>query len=100
MTKLYLDKKRRSITDNVIVNSLAIKGIIKEERLDLGIRTESKYCYTERYRYFFRNKVKNRCILTSRSRGVKLISRLSRMQTRLAIHSGYLSGFYKKNASI
>ena len=100
MKKNYFDKKKRILVNNAFSKRINLKGIIRDERLSLGIRTESRFLYTSNTQLFLHNKVCNRCITTSRSRGVKNICRLSRMQMRLFIHSGLLSGFYKKNASV
>lgn len=94
---MYTDKKRRAKVHQYESKRIHFLSIIHNESLPLNLRL----IYTARLaslpRVSSKTRIRNRCILTGRGRGVYSYFRLSRIALRYLASQGLLSGITKSS---
>ena len=86
--------KRQLVAKNELAR-LKYKSIIKNQNLPPGIRYKFILKLNKLSRNSSKTRIKNRCILTGRSRGIYSMFRLSRIKFRELASQGMLPGVKK-----
>ena len=94
---MYTDKRRRAKVNQYESKRLHLLSVIHDESLPLNMRL----IYTARLaalpRAGSKTRIRNRCVLTGRGRGVYSYFRLSRIALRDLASQGLLSGITKSS---
>ena len=89
------DRHRRQLVYEFEKKRLSLKALSRDHRLPLGLRIVYRLFLSNFVRNASRTRVKNRCTVTGRSRGVFRFFRLSRLQVRETHLRGLLYGIRK-----
>lgn len=89
------DKFRRLHYKNKRPQKALLKTIFFEEELDCNIRKNSYILMTKHPRNSSITRLRNRCIVSSRGKGVKRSFHVSRIAFKEFFSRGWVSGFYK-----
>lgn len=93
--KLEQDRKRRKLVKNFEKERNALKSIIQNSTLKDEDRLEALISLQNLPRNSSPTRVKNRCLLTGRSRGVQRDFKVSRHILRKKAMEGFLPGIKK-----
>ncbi|GAX80404.1 hypothetical protein CEUSTIGMA_g7843.t1 [Chlamydomonas eustigma] len=94
--RIQRDHFRRLAVQEHEAERTLYKAMTHDQSLPLDIRLQVQRLFeTEMPRDAAANRVKNRCVLTGRSRSVHRFSRLSRIMVRQLAHYGLLPGVTK-----
>lgn len=92
--QLYKDIKKRILFNNFELKKNILKFIIINTKSD-----KTKYYHMFNYKQYLRSyiQIKNRCVISSRSRGVYRFFKLSRIKLREYALQGVLYGITKSS---
>ncbi len=95
---VYRDKLRRLVVEQTEVDRMLYKAMTRDASLPLDVRLDVQRLFeTALPRDSSATRVKNRCALTGRSKGVYRDFRLSRLMFRKLAHAGLLNGVTKSS---
>jgi ribosomal protein S14 len=94
---LQRDKIRRVIFENFEKHKLCLKALSKDKRLPLSFRTFNKLKLNSFIKNSSKTRIKNRCVVTGRGRGVLRNFRMSRIEVRQLQMKGLLYGVRKSS---
>ena len=94
---MHTDKKRRAKFKQYESKRIHLLSLIHDESLPLNLRLIYTARLAELPRSSSKTRIRNRCILTGRGRGVYSYFRLSRIALRDLASKGYLSGITKSS---
>ena len=100
MAKLCMkerDKSRRRKTENALVHRTALVAKVKDRSLPMEDRLMAVRKLSEMPRNSAKVRIRNRCALTGRSRGVYRKFGLSRIKLRELASAGQLPGVVKSS---
>ena len=86
------DLRRRQLCADNEVFRMLLKACMSDQRLPDSLRHQASRTLAHQSRDASRTRVRNRCILTGRGRGVLRGFRLSRLQFRQMAANGFLPG--------
>lgn len=89
------DKFKRMSCKNKRPQKTFLKTIFFEEELDRKIRKNSYLLLTKHPRNSSITRLRNRCVVSSRGKGVKRSFHVSRIAFKEFFSRGWVSGFYK-----
>ena len=90
-----IDQLRRRLFKNTEEKRVLLKAISKDSHLPWKIRQEAICRLTSLPRNSSKTRVRNRCILTGRTRSIEQPFKLSRISFRQLAARGLLPGVYK-----
>ena len=93
--KRQMDQYRRELYKTYEETRLVLKAISKDLKLPLEIRHEANLRLAELPRNSSRTRIRDRCILTGRGRGVVTKSKVSRQVFRRLASKGILSNMQR-----
>lgn len=91
------DKKRRKLVEKYELKRLELKNIINSTSLPIKIRWEATLKLSKLPRNSSKVRLRNRCVITGRSRGVYRDFKMSRIMFRQLASNGELSGVRKSS---
>jgi small subunit ribosomal protein S14 len=91
------DKLRRSLFEKFEKQRICLKTLSKDKRLSSSLRLLYKLKLSVYLKNSAKIRVKNRCVITGRSRGVIRYFRMSRIQIRQLSLKGFLYGIRKSS---
>jgi len=89
------DKIRRSIFEKFEKQRLCLKALSKDKRLSFSNRLLYKLKLSIYIKNSSKTRIKNRCVVTGRSRGVIKYFRMSRIEVRQLALKGFMYGIRK-----
>lgn len=89
------DKKRRRLSSKYELKRLKQKSVLYHTSLPQQIRWQASYTLSKFPKDSSPARIKNRCILTGRSRSIDRIFKISRIQLRQLALQGLLPGVKK-----
>ena len=89
------DKKRRKLFKKYEKKRRELKAIIYNKDTSSELRSETQYKLSKLPKDSSKIRIKNRCVLTGRSKGVFRYFKLSRMQLRQLALEGNIPGYTK-----
>jgi small subunit ribosomal protein S14 len=89
------DKKRRKLFKKYEKKRRQLKAIIYNKETSSELRSEAQYKLSKLPKDSSRIRIKNRCVLTGRSKGVFRYFKLSRIQLRQLALEGNIPGYTK-----
>jgi small subunit ribosomal protein S14 len=90
-----MDQRRRRLCQTWEASRRLLKAMCREASLSPSLRQEAMSALAKLPRNSSPTRVRNRCSLTGRSRGVSQDFRLSRMKLRQLAAQGLLPGVFK-----
>mmetsp|Transcript_5056 Transcript_5056/g.10982 ORF Transcript_5056/g.10982 Transcript_5056/m.10982 type:complete len:113 (+) Transcript_5056:50-388(+) len=94
--RIQRDHFRRLLVQEHEADRAVYKAIVTDQTVPLDMRLQVQRLFeTEQPRDASATRVKNRCVLTGRSRSVHRFARLSRIMVRQLAHYGLLPGVSK-----
>lgn len=94
------DKKRRKLVDKYFFKRKSLKMIIKDRSRSLEERMEAQKEISSLPRDSSPTRLRNRCIFTGRSGGIRTKYGVSRIQFRKLALEGRIPGIQKRNMSV
>ena len=94
-SRILKDKSRRKLVCSFEQERLVLKSIVRDERLSEAVRWRAGLKLSRLPRNSSRVRVRNRCILTGRPRGVYSKFGLGRSKLREIAMSGQIPGMMK-----
>lgn len=91
------DKKRRKLVDKYEITRLELKNIIKSTSLPIKVRWEASLKLSKLPRNSSKVRIRNRCVITGRSRGIYRDFKMSRIVFRQLASNGELPGVRKSS---
>lgn len=91
------DKKRRQMVADYEIEKLRLKAIVKNKLLPEIVQAKAKEDLAKHPRDSSIARLRNRCILTGRPRGVVREYGLCRMKFRELADKGYISGMTRSS---
>nr|YP_009092489.1 ribosomal protein S14 [Cyanoptyche gloeocystis]AIM52075.1 ribosomal protein S14 [Cyanoptyche gloeocystis] len=99
--KHIINKKYRAIYNIYEIKINIIKSIMNNQKI----------CYIDKYiilrnlkiksnlkqKYILKTKIRNRCIITNRSKGIVNLLRISRITLRELVSNGFIANFLKSS---
>ena len=89
------DKKRRKLFKKYEKKRRELKAIIYNKDTSSELRSEAQYKLSKLPKDSSKIRIKNRCVLTGRSKGVFRYFKLSRIQLRQLALEGNIPGYTK-----
>lgn len=89
------DKKRRKLVNDYFFKRKSLKSIIKDRSLPLETRLEAQEELNELPRDSSVTRLRNRCVLTGRPKGIRTSYGISRIQFRKVAYKGHIFGVKK-----
>lgn len=93
--KFYKDKFRRHLYHSLEKKKIILKSIYKNENLPQSIRYKAYFILKNLPKNSSITRLRNRCILTYRSKAIYTKFKLSRLTFRSLANEGYLVGIRK-----
>jgi small subunit ribosomal protein S14 len=94
---LEKDKKRRELIGKYELQRMSLKSILSNCNLPVTFRWKAGLKLSKLPKDSSKTRLKNRCILSNRSRGVLGSFRISRIELRILSGSGKISGLKKSS---
>lgn len=76
-------------------NILILKSFLLNQKIDKKIRFKIMLKFNRNYNRLFANKIKNRCMFSTKIRAVNRITNMTKSTFRDYLHSGNVTGFRK-----
>ena len=96
-SRILKDKNRRKLVCSFEQERLVLKSIVRDERLSETVRWRAGLKLSRLPRNSSRVRVRNRCILTGRPRGVYRQFKVSRIVLRSLASMGLMNGISKSS---
>lgn len=97
INSIILDKKKRNLYKQFEIKRICLKAIRNNLKLMPIVRFRAQLLLQELPRNSSSSRVRNRCFLSGRSRGVYRRLKISRIFLRDMINTGKLPGFTKSS---
>jgi small subunit ribosomal protein S14 len=94
---LEKDKKRRKLVNNYELKRFALKSILMNCNLPVTFRWKAGLKLSELPKDSSKVRLRNRCVLTNRSRGNLGVFKISRIELRRLASSGQINGLKKSS---
>ena len=91
------DKKARKNVSKKQLDNHIIKSICKNNFLPQTIQWKANSLFSQHKKKYFKNRIRNRCILTGRNRSVFGFSKLSRLSFTHLLKSGNICNMKKSS---
>ena len=86
------DLRRRSLSAHFEISRKLLKACMVDQHLPYSLRQQAAHILSQQSRDASQTRIRNRCVLTGRSRGILRDFRLSRLQFREMAAQGLLPG--------
>ncbi len=91
------DKKRRKLVDKYELTRIELKNIIKSTSLPIKVRWEANLKLAKLPSDSSKVRIRNRCVITGRTRGIYRDFKMSRIVFRQLASNGELPGVRKSS---
>jgi len=95
--KAIFDNQKRKLYEKKVIEKNVLKSLLLNSSIDEDLKKKLRYQLNNLPRNSCKTRIRNRCVLTQRSRSVYSKLKLSRIAFRKLASQGLLTGFYKSS---